>query len=313
MSQIPNAEPQAGAAAAAQPNTVGTSPELAAVQAERDALKAQVAELEPLKGWQKTYVQAHQSGLADLVKDMTAQGKSPKAIKEELTQMQEAVKTLKEVGGVEKVKEYRSAYDLLYGPGTDGAGTTPPASPSVVQPTFDVDAERARFRQELPNLVQEAISQRDTQNVKATKAAQLAASAGFVDAAGNADAGQASRFGMLLEAEVNRMTTDPMSGQRRPVTSDDVDRAAASIEQGLILPMKARGAALGTSTPRTQIPPTVNGRGPSGSEPAKPLSSMTPNEVNAEITRRSIADREARGIAAPTQAKDTLPSNWSMQ
>lgn len=305
VSQVQNAEPQAGEPKPA--NTVGTSPsELDQLRAERDLLKGQVAELEPLKGWQKTFVQAHQSGLADLVKEMTAQGKSPQAIKDEIKAMQEAAKTVREVGGVERIRTYQDAYEVLYGQGNPPSGAVPAAPAQQVQ-------DPSVTREQLRSMVLEVVSERDISDLHSSFADDLSRAAGRVDASGNPDPGMSARFRVLLEDEVRRMTTDPTTGARRTVMPEDVGRATAVLERDVAAPMKAASAALLAPTNSNQIPPTVNARGPGGSEPAKPMSQMTREEMNALIEQRVRTDREARGVAAPTRARDTLPSNWRME
>ncbi len=322
MSQIPAvAEPQdAGAAPAAASPGTGGSPAVPAAQPEAETLRAQLAEatakleaLKPLETWRGNFTRAQQSGLADLADQVFAETKNPAAVKQQLAEMRQAADTLRRLGGVERVTQRQSVWeqmggDALLQPDPAPAGNPAPATAGA--PVSDADIDR-RVQEGIQRVLPQVLEQRTLAEAKAVTAEELAVAAGLVGADGKPDPSAKGNLKALIDANLARLTSDGQGG-RREVTLDDIATAAAQVRSEVIDRLRASGVTLGAKgQPTTTIPPTTNAGGPGAQRPGKTVMQMTPEEINAEIARKSAASFSAQ--AAGQDAGVAWPSNWTGQ
>lgn len=268
-----------------------------AVDAEKQAMEAELAELRPLKGWQSEFTRAKQSGLYDVAQEIFAQEKNPAAVKARIQEWQKSAALVQQYGGPEKVKGFMDEWGILREqPPTAQPAPSAPAAQSPAQPQFTVN--------DLNALVDTKMAQRELASAKSDLIVELVAKAGKT---GHPTA--ARQYEALVDAELAAMTTDPY-GNKRQVTPEDIGQAVAVVERDFVAPLVTPPKTPVTPT-TVPIPPTMNGRGPGGQQPGKPVSQMTREEALAWSEARAAEQMGTVPIGTAQGGHGPMKSNWS--
>jgi len=339
MTEPQNAvEPQAAAPASAggepAPGTgnAGQSqepPNLEQLQQENESLKSQVAELEPLRGWQPEYTRIKQAGLDEVYQGLAADQRNPEGVKAYIEGLRQAGSVLQELGGPDAVKAKVAGYNSV----DDGSfwqtmtaeptptPTQPPAPSSPAPQPSSVGREPAPQQglttEQVTEIVRRTMTEQANaealEDAKNDAAAQLARSAGLAGEDGQASPQAVALYRGSLNQAISGLTNDGF-GNTRDVTPDDIGQAAAMVEQTIITPARASGVELANQPNQPAVPPATNGPGAGAQQPGKSLGEMDEGEINAHIA----ADYEAAVAAIPPsnapalgRPSDENPSNWS--
>lgn len=258
-------------------------------------------EADKLKGFQSLYTQAHQAGTWPLAEELLkAHGGDVQAAKLDIESMRQAKSQLAEIEKLGGFAKMREAYDIIY--------ANPAETPVEVQPQPATPGANYVTKEGLDEMVRNLVrSERTRATLEDSMTGMVEAIAKDGGLATDGNPAKPEQLDMLRGALERRLVAIT-KGARDPLPGE-VQAAAREVLEGLITPARASGAGLAATRETLPVPPAVNGRGPGGQQPAKPLSEMTEDEVNAAIAERSrsmMGDRPKH----PTQFGGEAPAHW---
>lgn len=296
---------------------VQENPELEQLRQELAGLKAQNEEL---AGFRREFSWGKQTGAYDWLKDQHDQFSNPDEFKARFQTMQDAEKSLQELGDLDAVKAKVTGYDSL----DDGsfwqtmanepASPQPPSSPAP-QPSSvgrEPAPQPSMTAEQVADIVRTTMTtQSNAEALEDTKndaAAQLARLAGLAGEDGQVAPAAASCYRGALDRAISGLTKDGF-GNTRDVTPEDIGQAMAMVEQTIITPTRAAGAKLaGEQGAQPETPPTANAAGPGGQQPAKSLQEQSSEEINADIAAQAEAAFKTMPSVGP--AEKPYPAHW---